>query len=143
MPEGLTDVAARTLLRAQGLRCTGVRIAVLQALSAADGHLSVADLHARAGADVSTVYRTVTTLQELGLLHSVALADQPVSYGLAHQAHHHAVCTRCHRLTEVPAPAVAEAVSIFAGATGFVLDGVGALELHGLCAKCRDAATMS
>ena len=119
-----------------------MRIAVLQALSVTAGHLTVADLHARVGSDVSTVYRTVTTLQELGLVHSVALADEPVSYGLAHQAHHHAVCTRCHRLTEVPAPAVAEAVSIFAGATGFTLDTVAALELHGLCSDCREAAAV-
>ncbi|BBC65026.1 hypothetical protein MMRN_19220 [Mycobacterium marinum] len=70
------------LLRARGLRRMASRIQVLAVLEPVNGHLSVAEIHQRlaarlpAGAqppDLATIYRTVTTLVQQGVLHALTL----------------------------------------------------------------------
>jgi len=119
-------------------------MAVLSTLTEAAGHLTVSDIHERIRAggkqvDLSTVYRTVSMLQELDLVHAVALPDQAVTYGVVEAAHHHAVCTSCQLITEVPAAVLsivlANAVQLAQRATGYTLE-------HGHCsytACARDA----
>lgn len=136
--------AVRTAIRGRGLRCTAERVEVLLTLATAEGHLTVADIHERTAArgrrvDLSTVYRAVTTLQENGLVHTVAVADHAVTYGLAEQPHHHAVCSSCGQITEIPAAPLAEAVSLAQTVSGFALEH-DSMQLHGLCARCRDRA---
>lgn len=118
---------------------------MLSTLTEAAGHLTVSDIHDRIRAggkpvDLSTVYRTVTMLQELDLVHAVALPDQAVTYGVVEAPHHHAVCTSCQRVTEVPAAVLsgvlAAAVQLAQTATGYTLE-QGSLQLHGLCAQCQ------
>ncbi len=144
-----TENAVRSALRERGLRCTGERVAVLSTLTEAAGHLTVSDIHERIRAtgqqvDLSTVYRTVTMLQELDLVHAVALPDQAVTYGVVEAAHHHAVCTSCQLIAEVPAAVLAgvlaDAVELAQAATGYTLEH-GSLQLHGLCARCYDEAS--
>ena len=53
--------------------------------------------------DLATIYRTVTTLVDQGVLHALTLEGGVTTYGLAADPHHHAVCTRCGSIIEVPA----------------------------------------
>jgi Fur family ferric uptake transcriptional regulator len=87
-------------LRARGLRRMASRIQVLAVLEPVNGHLPVAEIHQRlraslpAGAqppDLATIYRTVTTLVDQGVLHALTLDDGVTTYGLATAPHHHAV----------------------------------------------------
>src|SRR5262245_57546339 len=108
------DRRLRAMLRGYGLRSTAQRIAVLHVFAVADDaaggprvHLTAAQVHDRLNAaggavDLTTVYRTLTTLVNLGVLHAIARVDQPTSYGLASGAHHHAVCIRCGAVSEIP-----------------------------------------
>src|SRR5699024_1541008 len=69
------------LLRAHGLRRMASRIAVLSVLERVDGHLPVAEIQRRVAAtaptgpvpDLATIYRTVTTLIDHGVLHALTL----------------------------------------------------------------------
>lgn len=127
-------------LRAHGLRRTGPRVALLDLLAQDGGHLTVADIHERlltAGhvLDVTTVYRSVTTLVELGVLHATAHTDHPTSYGLATKAHHHAVCTRCGRVAEIPPPALTGLFETVGAATGFDMRHAGAT-VQAVCPEC-------
>ena len=134
------------LLRARGLRRMPSRIAVLGVLEPLDGHLSVADIHQRilevtpAGTqppDLATVYRAVTTLVEQGVLHALTVEGGVSTYGLAERPHHHAVCTRCGTIIEVPAQRLSTALEHAIEGSSFTLSEQAGLTLHGLCPDCR------
>jgi Fur family ferric uptake transcriptional regulator len=134
------------LLRAHGLRRMASRIAVLAVLEPVDGHLSVADIRQRlaeatpAGTqppDLATIYRTVVILVDRGVLHALTLDNGVTTYGLAVDAHHHAVCTRCGTIIEVPAPRLTSALEHASAGSSFTLSERAGLTLHGLCPRCQ------
>ena len=138
------------LLRARGLRRMPSRIAVLAVLEPFDGHLSVAEIHQRIleaasadgqGPDLATVYRTVTTLVEQGVLHALAVEGGVTTYGLAEKPHHHAVCTRCGTIIEVPANRLSAALEHAIEGSSFTLSEQAGLTLHGLCPDCQTDET--
>ena len=135
------------LLRARGLRRMASRIQVLAVLEPVNGHLSVAEIDKRMRAclppgaqatDVATVYRTVTTLVDQGVLHALILDGGVTTYGLATAPHHHAVCTKCGTLIEVPARRLSLALEHAIAGSSFALSEAAGLTLHGLCPQCQD-----
>jgi len=137
------------VLRACGLRRMASRIQVLAVLEPVNGHLPVAEIHERvrafvpAGAqapDVVTIYRTVTTLVDQGVLHALTLDGGVTTYGLATAPHHHAVCTRCGAIIEVPARQLSSALEHAMAGSSFALSERAGLTLHGLCPRCQDGA---
>ena len=148
-PSALDPAAAERigeLLRAHGLRRMPSRIAVLAVLEPVHGHLSVAEIHQRLldlaltdppPPDLATVYRTVTTLVEQGVLHALTIEGGITTYGMAAAAHHHAVCTRCGTIIEVPAQRLTSALEHAIEGSSFTLSERAGLTLHGLCPKCQ------
>ena len=148
-PESQDSGAAERIgemLRARGLRRMPSRIAVLAALEPVDGHLSVADIHQRicdgtpdgaARPDLATVYRTVTTLVDQNVLHALAVEGGVRTYGLASTPHHHAICTRCATIIEVPARRLSAALEHASAGSSFTLSEQAGLTLHGLCPQCQ------
>ena len=150
-PDPDAAVAERigNLLRSRGLRRMPSRIAVLAALEPVDGHLSVADIHQRileatpdgmSSPDLATVYRTVTTLVDQGVLHALAVEGGPSTYGLTEKPHHHAVCTQCATIIEVPAIRLSTALEHASEGSSFTLSDQAGLTLHGLCPECQRGA---
>lgn len=136
------------LLRARGLRRMSSRIQVLAVLEPVDGHLPVAEIHKRVQAslphgahapDVATIYRTVTTLVGQGVLHALTLDGGVTTYGMATAPHHHAVCTECGSIIEVPAWQLSSALEHAMAGSSFALSEAAGLTLHGLCPRCQDA----
>jgi Fur family transcriptional regulator, ferric uptake regulator len=136
------------LLRARGLRRMSSRIQVLAVLEPVDGHLPVAEIHTRVQAclshgahtpDVATIYRTVTTLVGQGVLHALTLEGGVTTYGMATAPHHHAVCTECGSIIEVPARQLSSALEHAMAGSSFALSDAAGLTLHGLCPHCQDA----
>ncbi|MDT5090339.1 MAG: Fur family transcriptional regulator, ferric uptake regulator [Mycobacterium sp.] len=134
------------LLRAHGLRRMASRIAVLAVLEPANTHLSVADIDQRLRQclpaedqppDLATIYRTVTTLLDQGVLHALSVEGGVTTYGLADVPHHHAVCTRCGSIIEVPAGHLASALQHAMVGSSFTLSESAGLTLHGLCPQCQ------
>ncbi|MEU4032561.1 Fur family transcriptional regulator [Streptomyces collinus] len=128
----------REQLRVRGARCTKARLSVLQVLAENGGHLGALQIHRRISdggghLDVSTVYRTLERLAELGLVHHLAGTAQ-ATYGLAVHPHHHAVCTGCGVVAQIPVPAVAEVLQAAASAMAFRPE---SLVLSGLCPDCQ------
>ncbi len=135
------------LLRARGLRRMSSRIQVLAALEPVEGHLPVAEIHKRVQAslprgrqapDVATIYRTVTTLVGQGVLHALTLDGGVTTYGMATAPHHHAVCTECGSIIEVPAQRLSSALEHAIAGSSFALSEAAGLTLHGLCPQCQD-----
>lgn len=79
--------------RALGLRITAPRKAILMTLEAADDHPDVEELHRRvnktdAQVNIATVYRTMNTLAEHGLIERHAFEDGRLRYETAPEEHH-------------------------------------------------------
>ena len=135
---------ARSILQRHGLRCTTPRLAVTSVLFAVPdaGHLSAQQIVAVLGergdpVDLATVYRTLATLVDVGVLHALAVGERTMTYGLTANAHHHAVCTRCGEVIEVPAEQLSEALARASDGSKFALSSTAGLTLHGLCPNCQ------
>lgn len=137
------DVAdALAVVRSHGLRLTGARRLVLEALFAVERAVSAEEIAAGLegtlpASDLGSVYRNLETLERLGLIRHVHFGHGAGLYELARaQEHEYAVCERCGRVGAVPARELDEARAL--------IDGVLAIEprfahfpLVGLCRSCR------
>lgn len=84
-------------LRSQGYRLTPQRLAILEVLRSAKGHLSPADIYEIVVADLpglteATVYRTLNFLSEQGLVLVAHLGRGQLVYEIAEHDHHHLIC---------------------------------------------------
>lgn len=128
-------------LRESGYRVTPQRQLVLEAVSRLE-HATPEEIFADVrqtarGVNVSTVYRTLELLEQLGLVTHTHLTHGAPSYHLAAEAEHvHLVCRQCERVTQVEQADVSPLVAALEQAHGFKTD-VGHLTVFGLCAKCR------
>ncbi len=125
------------LLRSKGLRVTQPRMAVLDALSRLGGHPAAEDIVAAVeaeGVHRATVYRTLETLAEAGLLTHVHLDTGVTAYHLADH-HLHGRCHTCGRVVDLPADLLDEVAARMRAVTGFELD-AGHIALSGRCADC-------
>ncbi len=137
----MSDLGAR--LRARGKRLTTQRERVLAAVGGL-GHATPDDIAEAVAADgggalpVSTVYRSLEALQELGLVGHTHVDHRTPSYHLAeHATHVHVVCRRCGWVGEVPLEAADELVARIDDRLGFAAD-VSHAAVHGLCRTCRE-----
>jgi Fe2+ or Zn2+ uptake regulation protein len=99
----LDEAAAR--MRSEGHRMGQARRQVLDVLAAHEGALSADDVAtALPGVHVSSVYRTLNLLEEIGLVTHVHLAHGPARYELSETAQgtRHLVCEVCGRDVVVP-----------------------------------------
>ncbi len=99
--------AAKTLLRGVGLRCTAARIAVVQTLADHQTPLSpneVADELSEFGFDKSTIYRSLTELDESGIVARLDLGDSVRRFELltsgskGRSEHPHFMCIDCGKV---------------------------------------------
>lgn len=139
---GSADSRAQVALDAlvgSGGRRTVARMSVLEVLARTDGHLSVQEIHDRItdypSLSLSTVHRIVERLGSAGLVHVLPTPGE-ARYGLADQAHGHAMCTACGRVQELDVLTVDAIMGLVQRETGFAVapSGVG---LQGLCPDCQ------
>jgi Fur family ferric uptake transcriptional regulator len=131
-------------LRAGGYRVTPQRQLILEAVTKLE-HASPEEIFADVrqtarGVNVSTVYRTLELLEQIGLVTHTHLSHGAPRYHLAAEAQHvHLVCRECERVTQVEPGAVRSLVSSLDAEHGFETD-VGHLTVFGRCADCRSGA---
>lgn len=127
-------------LRSRGYRLTAQRELVLEAVTAL-GHATPEDaftwVHERSdGVNISTVYRTLELLEELGLVkHTHLNHGAPTYHAAAAPEHVHLVCRQCGAVIEVEPGVVRSLVDGLRRDVGFVAD-VGHLTVFGTCAAC-------
>src|SRR4249919_1300912 len=103
-------------LRARGYRVTPQRQLVLEAVARLD-HATPEEIGAQVqqtarGVNISTIYRTLELLEQLGMVTHTHLGHGAPTYHLAAEADHvHLVCSSCGRITQVPPDAVEALVS--------------------------------
>lgn len=131
----------KSVLREQGNRLTPQREVVLQAVEQL-GHATADDIH-RVVADqaptlnLSTIYRTLTLLEELGVIQAVKLADRSTVYhSKAIPAHVHLVCSRCGGVTDALPDDFGALALTLVRTYGFDAD-LDRLVISGTCRDCR------
>ena len=127
-------------LRARGYRVTPQRQLVLEAVTALE-HATPEEICARVqqtarGVNISTVYRTLDALTELGIVDHVHFGHGRAVYHLRDEAHQHLYCERCERVEELPVEKLRPFVQLLERDYGFELDRRH-FAIVGTCRACR------
>ena len=91
-------------LRDHNLRATSARVSILQALTDANGPLTIEDLQSRLGNQVeqSTLYRSLKKMSDVGLVYQTDFRQGKAYFEYQQHHHHHIVCTDCGVTEDVP-----------------------------------------
>ncbi len=122
-------------------RLTAQRKIILRHLAAAKKYVTAQELHARLARaqpriGLATVYRTLEMLRQSGMVARLARSPGETAYlycGGDH--HHHAVCTRCGRVDDVPCRSMPRFERMLSSGLRFRLT-EHQLEFYGVCARC-------
>ena len=88
------------------------------------------------GVNISTVYRTLELLGELGLVQHTHLGHGASTYSVTSDDDHvHLVCRDCGGIEEAPPSVVGPVVAELAATRGFTVD-VGHFAVFGRCRDC-------
>jgi Fur family ferric uptake transcriptional regulator len=126
----------------KGYRLTPQRIMVVDALHSAESHISAEEIFAKLKeiyqyANISTVYRTLELLKELGLAAEIEIGDGVARYhAREHSKHHHLICHKCGVTIELPEADLRPLAETLITNHGFKAD-MSHLALFGLCSKCQ------
>jgi len=137
--DAIEDVLA--LVRSHGGRATPARRLLLDALFGSRDHRSAeelaADVHVRApDIHISTIYRNLEELEQLGVIDSTRLGSGPLTYHLASIAHGHLVCEKCGSMTEVPTDMFEDLIRTARTEYGFTVN-PHRFAVSGRCADCQ------
>lgn len=130
-------------LRARGYRLTPQRQLVLEAVGTL-GHATPEDIAAAvretaAAVNISTVYRTLELLEQLGLVQHTHLGHGAPTYSIPSDDDHvHLVCRDCGGIDEIDSSVVDEVVRRLSAERGFTVD-VGHFAVFGRCQACATA----
>ena len=119
----------RSRCKQNGLRMTGQRKVIAQILDSSKDHPDVEELFARASAQdpnmsLATVYRTVKTLEERGILAKVEFGDGRARYEAAGRAHHdHLIDVDTGKIIEFVDPEIEALQEKIAAKLGYRLTG--------------------
>ncbi len=132
-------------LRARGMRLTPQRERIIAAVRAL-GHATPDGLAAAVGHDggpslsLSTIYRNLEALEDVGVVSHTHLDHRSPTYHLADHAEHlHLVCLSCGSVIESPVAVADPFVGNLLTRHGFVAD-VTHMAIHGWCDACSARA---
>lgn len=129
-------------LHAEGKRITAQRRLLLDVIRQSKGHLDAGEIYQRAHTkdpriSLSTVYRNLNLLEELGLIVELHLDQEHHHYELKEETeHYHLICSRCGEVVEFANPLVQRLISQVGKEKGFRVERVH-IDLVGLCEKCK------
>lgn len=130
----------RQLCEEAGIKLTHQRLEIFKELMSTKDHPSAEQVHKRLQERmptiaIDTVYRTLTTFDELGIIKKLNLANERTLFDTNLTVHHHFVCSRCKKVEDFYWPDFDEEVlPEVAASMGTVQSRH--LELHGVCNEC-------
>jgi Fur family ferric uptake transcriptional regulator len=135
-------MSCHEVLREKGHRLTPQRMLVIETLHNADRHISAEELYGKLHrrypyANISTVYRTLELLKQLGLVTETDFGEGYVRYHVAEKGHHHhLVCQSCGKIMDLDEPALNPLKGELLQKYDFEAD-LRHLAISGECSKCR------
>ncbi len=133
-------------LKNSGFKITKPRVAIVETLlENSDGHLSVEELYdlvkeKNPDIGITTVYRTVMLLKELGILRKLDVDETRWRFefsGNELHYHHHIVCTKCGKIVEFNEDLLDGLEEEIEKKFGFKITNH-MLIFYGLCKECRE-----
>jgi Fur family ferric uptake transcriptional regulator len=121
---------------------TPQRQLILDAVGAMHGHISVEEVHQQVtrqfpDVHITTVYRTLEVLEELGIVRHTHFHDGVAQYQRADEGpHQHLVCTVCRADTELELEVLAPLADELQRRYGFTPD-LAHTAIVGVCRGCR------
>jgi Fur family transcriptional regulator, ferric uptake regulator len=129
-------------LSEQGYKLTRQRKAVVEVVAQTHTRLSAADVFTQAqracpDLGLTTVYRTLEILEQMGVIRRVHLDDGCEGFALTSAEHgHHLICSRCQETIEFEDCNMTSLLKRVSEQTGFTIEQHW-LELVGLCPSCQ------
>lgn len=147
-----TTASLKSELNQRGYRLTSQRQMILHIFQTLPQgrHLSAEDLHTilkqkKERTSISTVYRTLHLMAQMGLLRELELAEDHKHYELNRpfpEQHHHIVCVQCNQTVEFKNDFIAQIGAKQAEAAGYYLLDC-QLTLYVVCPQCQAAEPSS
>ncbi|MGB9301762.1 MAG: transcriptional repressor [Anaerolineae bacterium] len=136
------DQGVLEALHAEGRRITAQRRLLLEIIRQSKGHLDADEIYRRARKkdpriSLSTVYRNLNLLKELGLISELHLDEEHHHYEVKEKSeHYHLICSQCEQVVEFDNPLVDRLIAQVSKEKGFRVQRVH-IDLVGLCEECR------
>ncbi len=126
-----------------GLKVTPQRIAIYRELANTDEHPSTETIYSKIkdyypNISLTTVYRTLETLEKLGLISVVNVLYNAARYDANLKPHHHIVCVECKKLEDVYEQSFSEFNANNNVVNGYDVLGCSVL-LSGICKNCKES----
>lgn len=129
-------------LRQRGHRLTPQREMILAVICDSTGHLTADEIITRVRKryprfNKSAVYRTLELLTRHGFINPTDFGQGCVTYEIhQHPHHHHLVCRKCNKITEIDETVFASVEKALRADYGFTAD-LDHFAIFGLCRKCQ------
>jgi Fur family ferric uptake transcriptional regulator len=136
------ELSCLETLKELGYRLTPQRLAVIEAVHEAEGHISAEELYAQVQrtypeVNISTVYRTLQLLKRLGLVTETDMGEGILRYHHADEGHHHhLICQECGRIIDLDESVLDSLAGALLRKYGFVPD-FKHLAIFGCCLGCQ------
>lgn len=140
MEPGTTTADVIAVLRSHGLRMTPQRRAIVAEIMRTQGHISPTALARKVqsempGVNASTIYRTLTLLEEVGVLAHAHLEGGAEYHRTEDAGHVHLTCSNCGAEDDLSLGEAATLVELIERHHGFEPD-LTHFAIGGLCADC-------
>jgi len=131
-------------LREKGFRITPQRQLILEAVEklrhGTPEEILVEVQRTATGVNLSTVYRTLEVLEDVGLVtHAHIGHGAPTYHAVEEEVHIHLVCDQCKRVESVHSDVASQFVNSLRDTKGFQTD-IAHVSLHGICKSCAKAS---
>jgi Fur family peroxide stress response transcriptional regulator len=131
-----------TACKQAGLKVTHQRTEIYRQLLAVPDHPSAEILHKRLlpmlpSISLDTVYRTLTTLEQHGLVSRIQTAESQARFEAIYEPHHHLICSRCKQVLDFHWPAI-DQLDLPADLKGWGQIDSKTIVAYGTCKHCAD-----
>lgn len=129
-------------LKKPGHRLTPQRLMIASAIENTDDHISAEEIYSQVvdkypNVNISTIYRTLELLEQLGLVTETDLGGGRVRYHPADKGHHHhLICQECGAVIDLDETVLLPLKDALLREYEFIAD-LRHLGIFGCCAKCR------
>ncbi|MFC2122823.1 Fur family transcriptional regulator [Bacteroidota bacterium] len=130
-------------LKKLGYRLTPQRLMIVSAIENSHDHISAEEIYSQVVAkypnvNISTIYRTLELLEQLGLVTETDLGGGRVRYHPADKGHHHhLICQECGTVIDLDEAALSPLRDALLRQYDFTAD-LRHLGIFGRCKKCRE-----
>ncbi len=127
--------------KARGLRITHQRTEIFKALLKHSDHPTTEDVFNQVRKhlktiSLDTVYRTIATFEEYGLVRRVYHIDNATRFDVNISNHHHLVCTKCHKIEDFYWPDFDE-MKLPKSISHWSNTDIKHVVINGVCSNCR------